>query len=71
MTGESCVICAAAPRDITWLNRVIEACGHIGVVSTLDKGRGIVIIRSTPDMLPQLCLILKNLDFPLIFLDRQ
>jgi putative protease len=69
MTDESCVKLRADRRDIAWLNRIIEGCGHVGVLSTLDKERGIVIVRSTPDMLPQLRLILQNLAFSVIFLD--
>ena len=53
-----------ATSNIAMLNRIFEGYEHIGVVSTIDCQFGLVSIRSTPDMLPEACLILHHLPFP-------
>jgi len=52
------------PRNIDMLTRIIEACSHLGVVSTLDRRQGLVIIRGTPDTSPEIELLLPELPFP-------
>jgi len=47
------------------LTKLIEAYDHIGIVSTLDQSRGLVVIRSTEDCLPDLEEILHHLPFPI------
>lgn len=51
------------PRNIDMLTRIIEACSHLGVVSTLDRQNGLVIIRGTADTIPEIENILPNLPF--------
>lgn len=53
-----------APEDIDMLTKIIEAYEHLGIVSTLDRHRGIVIIRGTEDTAAELEIILANLPFP-------
>jgi len=45
------------------LTRIIEACSHLGVVSTLDRRQGMVIIRGTPDTIPDIEELLPELPF--------
>jgi len=35
------------PANIDMLNRILEGAGHIGVMSTLDRNQGLVLIRAT------------------------
>ena len=51
------------PQDIDMLTKIIEAYDHIGIVSTLDSRRGLVIIRGTEDTAAELRSILANLPF--------
>ena len=57
------------PCNISFVNWIIEGYEHLGVVSTLDRHEGIIIIRSTGDMLPDLEEIVRNFDFPVRFLE--
>jgi len=51
------------PRNIDKLTRIIEACSHLGVVSTLDRREGLVVVRGTPDTVPELEKILSQMPF--------
>lgn len=55
-----------APEKIDLLTRIIEAYDHLGIVSTLDREQGLVIIRGTEDTCPELEKILGQLPFPLL-----
>ncbi len=54
-----------AVQDIDMLTKIIEAYDHLGIVSTLNRQQGMVIIRGTVDTRPELLKILVNLPFPL------
>lgn len=43
------ILCQVAPSDIDRLNRIFEGMDGLGIVSTLDRRAGLVIIRVTPD----------------------
>ena len=59
------------PGKIDMLTKLIEAYDHLGIVSTLNQTKGLVIIRSTEDSLPELEEILHHLPFPIeLFFDR-
>jgi len=53
------------PENIDMLTRIIEAYDHLGIVSTLDRQQGLVIIRGTEDTCPELEKVLQNLPFPI------
>lgn len=53
------------PGKIDMLTKLIEAYDHLGIVSTLDQSKGLVVIRSTEDSLPELEEILHHLPFPI------
>ncbi|MDO4540845.1 MAG: DUF4911 domain-containing protein [Syntrophomonadaceae bacterium] len=58
------IIYARLPTaQIDLLNRLIEGFEHLGIVSTLDREQGRVIIRCTKDTREELLLILNNLPF--------
>lgn len=59
------------PGKIDMLTKLIEAYDHLGIVSTLDQSKGLVVIRSTEDSLPELEEILHHLPFPIeLFFDQ-
>ena len=59
------------PGKIDLLTKLIEAYDHLGIVSTLDQNKGLVVIRSTEDSLPELEEILHHLPFSIeLFFDR-
>lgn len=53
------------PDKIDILTKFIEAYDHIAVVSTLDRTRGLVVMRATEDTCKELEEILANLPFPI------
>ncbi len=53
------------PDKIDILTKLIEAYDHLAVVSTLDRSRGLVIMRATEDNYNELEEILANLPFPI------
>jgi|LFRM01.1.fsa_nt_gb hypothetical protein len=59
------IIAQVNPENIDFLTRIIEAYDYLGIVSTLDRQKGLVIIRGTEDTCPELEIILKNLPFPI------
>jgi len=55
------------PKDINFFNRIMEGYEYLGMVSTLDKQEGIVIVRTTPDTYEEVRGILDH--FPLEYLE--
>lgn len=55
-----------APENIDMLTKIIEAYDNLGIVSTIDRQQGLVIIRGTEDTYPELVEILRHLPFPLL-----
>ena len=59
------------PRYIDLLTRIIEAYDHLGIVSTLDRRKGLVVIRGTEDTCQELHAILPTLPFKVNLLPDQ
>lgn len=57
------------PEKIDILTKLIEAYDHLAVVSTLDRSRGLVIMRATEDSCRELEEILAHLPFPIEVFD--
>lgn len=57
------IICYVKPENINFLNRIIEGYEYLGMVSTLDRTAGKIIIRVTPDTYNDVKEILNNLPF--------
>ncbi len=60
------IIARVNPENIDMLTKIIEAYDNLGIVSTLNRDQGLVIIRGTEDTYPELQQILKHLPFPLL-----
>ena len=48
-------------KHINYVNRVFEGYEYLGVVSTVDKKEGLLVIRATPDTVSEARNILGNL----------
>ncbi|HBQ25114.1 MAG TPA: DUF4911 domain-containing protein [Syntrophomonas sp.] len=51
------------PEQIDMLTKIIEAYDNLGIVSTIEREQGLVIIRGTEDTYPELQKILNHLSF--------
>lgn len=49
------------PRYVNYVNRIMEGYEYLGVVSTLDRNKGLLIIRTTPDTISEVREILAHL----------
>jgi hypothetical protein len=52
-----------SPNRIDMLTKLVEAHDNLGIVSTLDKSSGRVVVRVTPDTWEEVMDILYNLPF--------
>ncbi len=59
-----CIKIKIQPHDIALLNWIMEGYEHLGVVSTLDRREGLLLIRSTPDFLSDVRKIVDTIGFP-------
>lgn len=57
-----------APQQMTLVNRIIEGCEYLGVVTALDGKKGIGFVRTTKDTAQETKEILQNLPFPVTIL---
>lgn len=53
-----------APRDINYVNRIMEGYEYLGMVSTIDSKQGLLVVRVTPDTRALVEEILANLPVP-------
>lgn len=53
------------------LTKIIEAYDHLGIVSTINRQEGLVIVRGTADTRLDLLQILTSLPFPLEIIEEQ
>jgi hypothetical protein len=49
------------PKQINFINRIMEGHEYLGVVSTVNRDKGVLRIRITPDTDSEVRLILANL----------
>lgn len=59
------------PANIDMLNRILEGAGHMGVMSTLDRQQGLVVIRATDGTAPDLVDLVARLPFPVNIVSLQ
>lgn len=57
------------PANIDMLSKIVEAYEHLGIVSTLDRRQGMVVIRCTADTRDDLLDILACLPFTITLLE--
>lgn len=49
------------PKNITYVSRIMEGYEYLGVVTTIDRTEGVLLIRSTPDMCSEAQAVLRSL----------
>lgn len=49
------------PKYVNYVNRIMEGYEYLGVVSTLNRQEGILVIRATPDTAAEVREILAHL----------
>jgi len=55
------------PCNITFISRIMEGYEYFGVVTTIDRSEGLLVIRTTPDMRPEIQAILMSLPIQVDF----
>jgi len=63
--------CRLRPADINLLNRIFEGYDGLGIVSTLDRKAGLVVVHVTPDTYPDAIAIIQNAPFPVEILPEE
>ncbi|MDR3271813.1 MAG: DUF4911 domain-containing protein [Peptococcaceae bacterium] len=59
------------PTDIQILSKLIEGLGHLGVVTTLDRLQGEVVIQTTQDCWPDLRDALEAMPIEVRIIDEE
>jgi hypothetical protein len=59
-----------ARKEINMLVKLVEGLGHLGVVTTLDRVEGEVLIQTTKDCWTDLEIALKNMPFDIKIFDQ-
>ncbi|BBB92900.1 MAG TPA: DUF4911 domain-containing protein [Methylomusa anaerophila] len=49
------------PRDVNFVNQIMEGYEYLGVVSTINRAEGILVVRVTPDTVNDVRRILSTL----------
>ncbi|SMC59194.1 DUF4911 domain-containing protein [Sporomusa malonica] len=58
------------PKNVNYVNRIMEGYEYLGVVSTLDRTTGILVIRATPDTAGEVHEILANLPIKVQYIEH-
>jgi hypothetical protein len=66
---KTAIFIKAAPRDINYINRIMEGYEYLGLVSTLNAQEGRLVIRTTPDTFDDAKDILGHLSVPIEFIE--
>lgn len=70
MFDDSTIFIRVDPREVNFVNRVMEGHEYLGVVTTVDKARGILAVRATADTAAAARAILGCLPVALEFLEK-
>lgn len=68
MMDHSAVFIRVNPRDVNFVNQIMEGYEYYGVVTTLDRATGILVVRATDDTNPEVRAILADLPVTVEFL---
>ncbi|SDF10457.1 DUF4911 domain-containing protein [Sporolituus thermophilus] len=56
-----------APQYINFVNQIMEGYEYLGVVSTVSRAEGLLVVRVTPDTCADVQEILRKLPVPIEF----
>ena len=71
MLDDDWVYFKVAPSEMTFVNRLIEGCEYLGVVTALDGKKGIGFVRTTADTAEETRWVLQHLPIPVTLLDKE
>lgn len=63
------VIIRVEPRNITYISRIMEGYEYFGVVTTLNRSEGLLLIRSTIDTRKEVLAVLETLPIRVEFVN--
>lgn len=55
------------PSQINYVNRIFEGYEYLGVLSTVNREEGLIMIRTTPDCYKEAVAVLKHLPISVEF----
>lgn len=58
------------PKYVNFINRIMEGYEYLGVVSTLNRKEGILVIRATPDTAEEVHKILAHLPIDIRYVEH-
>ena len=58
------------PKYVNYVNRIMEGYEYLGVVSTLDRREGILLIRATPDTANEVREILAHIPIEIHYVEH-
>ncbi len=64
MNGMEKIYAVVAPKKIDMLSKLLEGFEGLGIVSTIDQNKGLVLIRTTADSSHDLLEVLEHMPFP-------
>lgn len=70
MFDASAIFIRVDPRDVNFVNRVMEGHEYLGVVTTVDRKEGILAVRATPDTAAAARAVLARLPVAVAFIDK-
>ncbi|EAX47934.1 hypothetical protein TcarDRAFT_1623 [Thermosinus carboxydivorans Nor1] len=56
-----------APQYINFVNQIMEGYEYLGVVTTVNRTEGLLVVRATPDTCADVREILRKLPLPIEF----
>lgn len=57
------------PEEVNFVNRILEGYEYLGVMTTIDVAKSIIMLRTTPDTKPLAVEILQSLPVAVDVLD--
>lgn len=63
LEARSIVYAKVDPSLIADVNRIMEGYEYLALVTTVDKAKGIIMLRGTPDTYDEIIEILENMPF--------
>lgn len=69
MNNPAAVYIQVLPAHITYVCKIMEGYEYLGVVTTLDRAKGLLAVRATPDTRGDVLAILTKLPIPLTLLE--
>ncbi len=64
MGNKEIIKCKLKPSDINMFNRIFEGYDGLGIVSTLDRKAGLVVVHVTPTIYHDAVTIIRHAPFP-------